>query len=455
MYIAKFGKIEHLVCVLVALAASPAMAQDASLLGGKLTYNGAEAAASADGVIPAYTGGITTPPEGYQRGGDHIDPFAADTPLYTITAQNAAQYKDRLSEGQMAMLARYPDSYRMDVYPTRRSCSLPEFVQAETKKNVSRGKLIDDGNGVSGARIGVPFPIPENPVEIYWNHNFYWHGHRYHATTSGANVYPSGKQIRIVREDWRYNFYADPQGPDATHANDQFDWMGIWSAPTRFSGNGFSMTNTINQVKEARNGFMFNPSTRKIMRAPAGAVMYDGTMSTADGMRLNDNMFLFSGAPDRYEWRLLGKKQIIVPYNAYKASSSTVAREALLTPKHLNPDYLRYETHRVWVLEAKQKPKFNMRAERRVFYVDEDSWIFLMADVFDKDDKLTHVQHAFIKNYYEAPACVFEFDVIYETASERYNVDHIKIDHGPANLDMQDLDAGDFGSAALRRKIGR
>lgn len=432
-----------------------AEAADVNQLGTTLTYNGAEMAGTADGVIPAFTGGITTPPAGYKKGGDHIDPYGDDTPLYTITAANAAQYKERLSAGQLALLARHPETFRMDVYPTRRSCALPDFVQQETRKNVSRAKLTNDGNHVEGARIGVPFPIPNGPLEIYWNHNFHWYGHRYHATTSGANVYPGGNETRIVREDWRYNLYADPQRPMDKFTNDQFRWMGIWSAPARFSGSGFAMTNKINQVAEPREGVMFRPDTRKIMRATPPAVTYDGPLSTSDGLRKNHNMFVFAGAPDRYEWALKGKQRIIVPYNAYKASATTTPRKALLTGNHPNPDYLRYEEHRVWVLEATQKPGFNMEQARRVFYADEDSWIFLMSDIYNGDNELKQVQHAFIKNYYEAPACVFEFDVMYDVASGRYNVDHIKLDHGPADLDYPKLDEGDFGPSALRRKVGR
>ena len=438
----------------LAVVSTEVAAADASILGSGLTANGADPSASADGMIPAYTGGISKPPADYVAGGDHVDPFAADEPLFSITAQNMGEYSNRLSAGQKALLARKEGNYRMDIYPSRRSCALPQFVYDETKKNVARARLIDGGNGVAGARIGVPFPITKNALEIFWNHNFYWHGHRYHAITSGANVYKNGAITKIIREDWRYNFYADPQGPDPKHANDQFHWMGIWKAPPRFNGSGFSMTNTINQVKEPRNGAMFNPSTRKIMRAPAGAVTYDGPLSTADGMRQSHDMFLFSGSPDRYDWKLLGKKEIFVPYNAYKASASTTSHEALLTPHNPNPDYLRYELHRVWVLEATQKDGFRMKQARRVFYVDEDSWIFLMADIFNKRDELIYVQHAFIKNYYEAPACIFEFDVMHDMTTGNYNVDHIKLDHGPADLDF-DLELSDFGSSALRRKIGR
>ncbi|MBL71377.1 MAG: outer membrane lipoprotein-sorting protein [Rhodobiaceae bacterium] len=438
----------------LAVVSTEVLAADASILGSGLTANGADPSASADGMIPAYTGGITKPPADYVAGGDHVDPFAADKPLFSITAQNMGEYSNRLSAGQKALLARKEGNYRMDIYPSRRSCALPQFVYDETKKNVARARLIDGGNGVAGARIGVPFPITKNALEIFWNHNFYWHGHRYHAITSGANVYKNGAITKIIREDWRYNFYADPQGPDPQHANDQFHWMGIWKAPQRFNGSGFSMTNTINQVKEPRNGVMFNPSTRRIMKAPAAAVTYEGPLSTADGMRQSHDMFLFSGSPDRYEWKLLGKKEIFVPYNAYKASASTTSHDALMTPHNLNPDYLRYELHRVWVLEATQKDNFRMKQARRVFYVDEDSWIFLMADIFNKRDELIYVQHAFTKNYYEAPACVFEFDVMHDMTTGNYNVDHIKLDHGPADLNF-DLELSDFGSAALRRKIGR
>ena len=438
----------------LAAAAPAAVADDSALLGTKLTANGANPAASADGMIPAYTGGITTPPPGYQKGGDHIDPYGDDKPLFTINAANMAQYENRLSAGQKELMTRHPESYRMDIYPARRACALPQFVYDETKKNVSRARLTDNGNGVAGARIGVPFPIPKSAVEIFWNHNFHWHGHRYHAVTSGANVYAGGARTKIIREDWRYNFYADPQGPYPEHVNNQFHWMGIWKAPARFSGSGFSMFNTINQVERPRNGVMFNPNTRKIMRAPSGAVTYDGPMSTADGMRENHNMFLFSGAPDRYEWKLKGKQEIFVPYNAYKASATTTTHEALMTPYHPNPDFLRYELHRVWVLEVTQKPDVNMEQARRIFYVDEDSWIFLMSDVYNSKDELFLVQHGFIKNYYEAPACVLEFDVMHDLRTDNYNIDHIKLDNGPADLDY-DIKPSDFGSSALRRKIGR
>jgi hypothetical protein len=431
-----------------------AQAADASLLGSKLTPLGSDPSASSDGTIPAWTGGITSPPAGYVKGEDHIDPYADDKVLFSITAENLAKHKHRLSTGQQAMFARHPQSYRMDIYPTRRSCSLPEAVYEATKENAKNAQLLNDGNNIGGARIGVPFPIPQSAVEIYWNHNFHWHGYRYHAKTSGAGVEPNGSINRIVREDWRYNFYADPNMSLDELENRQYDWMGIWTSPPRFNGAGFSMTNTIDQTVQPREGSMFRPDLRKIVRATPSATTYDGPLSTSAGLRQNDNMFLFSGAPDRYHWKIVGKREIYVPYNAYKASSTANEPADLMTPNHLNPDFLRYELHRVWEIEATGKPGINMTYSRRTFYVDEDSWIFLEADLYDDEGELTRVQHAFIKNYYEAPACVLEFDVMYDLASGRYNVDHIKNEYGPADLDY-DLRQRDFGSSALKRRIGR
>ena len=142
---------------------------------------------------------------------------------------------------------------------------------------------------------------------------------------------------------------------------------------------------------------MFRPDLRKIMRSTPAAATYDGPLSTSAGLRQNDNMFLFSGAPDRYEWKIVGKREMYVPYNAYKASSTANDPADLMTPNHLNPDFLRYELHRVWVIEATGKPGIIMNYGRRTFYVDEDSWIFLEADLYDQQGELTRTQHAFIK----------------------------------------------------------
>ena len=425
------------------------------LLNGKLTALGSEPSGNKAGTIPAWTGGITRPPAGYVKGQDHIDPFAADKPLFAITAKNVNKYKDKLSALHRNLFRTYPDSYKMQVYRTRRSCALPDYVYEATRKNLKQAKLTDDGNNVEGALMGVPFPSPKTAVEVYWNHNLHFRGHKYEAEVSGGTVHASGSIDRFRRRDRRLIYYSDPKMRDAKDLNnEQFQWRMDIREPVRTSGMIMSMTNTINQLKKPRHGIMYDPGRRKITRPPPGATRYDSPLASSGGMRLSDDLFIFNGAPDRYSWKLKGKKEFYIPYNVYAATTRQANFAKFLKSKHLEPSFIRYELHRVWVLEATLKPQFNHKYHRRVFYVDEDSWIMTMADLYDKADKLITGQVAFIKNYYELPACVQDFDVLYDFPLRRYYVDNFKNEFGPADYDA-DIGESDFGLGGVKRSIKR
>ncbi len=445
-----------LAAALCAALVSGSAFADSALLGTKLTPMGADPNPSADGTIPAWTGGFTTPPADYVPGQPHIDPFADDARVFTISQDNVSEYADKLSATQQALLAKYPGKYVMNVYPTRRSCAAPEHVYAANKRNADQASLVDGGNGFTGALGGIAFPVPENADEVLWNHKTHYHGRRFSAKITGGTMYENGSFTRVIREDKRYSYYYDPQTTSSEELDNRlFVWMGIWSAPPRMNGSGFSMTNTINQVVEPRPGFMFRPDTRKIARAVPNATTYEAPMMSAGGLRIADDMMLFSGSQDRYEWSLIGKKPFYIPYNAYSASDPAMGFDKLVQPKFLNPELIRYELHRVWVIEGKLKPEFSHRYQRRVIYFDEDTWIAVGTDLYDSAGALTHGQIAFVKNYYEHPACIQDFDVLYDFELDRYNIDHLKIEFGPANLDNPTIDRRDFGSAALKRAVAR
>ena len=104
--------------------------EEAKQLGTKLTRVGANPAANADGTIPAYTGGLTTPPPGFKAGSSvRIDPFAKEKPRLTITAGNMAQHEGQLTAGARALLKKYP-GYKINVYPTHRTVALPALKPA-------------------------------------------------------------------------------------------------------------------------------------------------------------------------------------------------------------------------------------------------------------------------------------------------------------------------------------
>mgnify|MGYP000908958050 FL=1 len=82
-------------------ALAVATPEEIKQLGTTLTPWGAIKAGNADGSIPAYTGGIE-PPASYDAKKPQFrpDPFAAEKPLFSITAANMAKYEDKLSAGQ-------------------------------------------------------------------------------------------------------------------------------------------------------------------------------------------------------------------------------------------------------------------------------------------------------------------------------------------------------------------
>ncbi|MEC8177506.1 MAG: DUF1329 domain-containing protein, partial [Pseudomonadota bacterium] len=147
------------------------------ILGTKLTPLGANPNPSSDGEIPAWTGGLITPPEGYVRGEPHIDPYSAEQPILKISAKNVDQYRNRLTNTQLSLISKYSGAYYLNVYKTHRSCAVPQFVYDATKRNIETAKMVDDGNGFIGAFAGVPFPIPEKAKEIMWNYQTYYYGH--------------------------------------------------------------------------------------------------------------------------------------------------------------------------------------------------------------------------------------------------------------------------------------
>ena len=104
-------------------------------LGQDLTPMGSERAGNADGTIPEWTGGLTEGPPSYVEGGFLVDPYPDDQILFTITADNVDQHADKLSPGQVALFKKYPETYKMHIYPTRRSVAMPDDVYAKIRQN--------------------------------------------------------------------------------------------------------------------------------------------------------------------------------------------------------------------------------------------------------------------------------------------------------------------------------
>lgn len=425
--------------------------EEAATLGKELTPLGAEMAANADGSIPAWTGGIVKAPEGYTPGDHHQDPYPADKVLFTIDASNVKQYKEFLSPGQQQLFATYPKTYKMNVYQTRRSASYPQHVYDETLKNATRAELIRDGNGISKAAVGIPFPIPKNGLEAVWNHTLRYRGEsitreggQAAPTTSGDYTYIGFKEAMILPYGVKG---ANYETLEAT--NILFKFKQQVSQPARLAGTALLVHETMDQIKTPRQAWTYNTGQRRVRRAPN--VAYDAPGTASDGLRTTDDFDMFNGAPDRYTWELKGKQELFIPYNDYRLHSDSVKYKDILQPGHINPELVRYEKHRVWVVQAKLKSGTSHVYKQRTFYIDEDSWQVSVADMYDNRDQLYRVAVAHGLNYYELPAQWSTLEVYHDLQSRRYIAIGLDNEHSMYDFSPKQKDR-DFTSSALRRE---
>jgi hypothetical protein len=435
----------------VATAATAAVSEtEAARLGRDLTPLGGEVKASADGTIPAWTGGIQTPPAGFKAGDHHPDPFAADQPLYPVTAANAAQHEARLTAGQLAVLKAYP-TYKLTVYPTRRSASNPQRIYDATRRNATTAQLVSNGNGIGGATVGIPFPIPQNGLEVLWNSLTRYRGVAASRRIDQAAVERGGGYQLVKFED---EFLFNYTRPDITlkeleDTNTLIYYKQAAVAPARVAGSILIAHETMDQVKEPRRAWVYNAGRRRVTRAPN--VAYDNPGTNADGQRTSDQFDMFNGAPDRYEWTLVGKKEMIVPYNAYKLHSKTLKNADILKPLHPNADLTRYELHRVWVVEAKLKPGTSHLYSRRTFYIDEDSWQILAADQYDGRGQMWRVSEAHCINYYDAQLFWSTLEVHLDLQNGRYLAIGMDNENPMYDFNLKRTPA-DFTPDSLRRE---
>ena len=393
-------------------------AAEIAKLGTTLTPVGAEKAGNAAGTIPAWDGGLTKALPGYRPGQAYPNPFPDDKPKFTITGGNADQYKANLSEGQMALLKKYPD-YKMVVYPTRRSASFPQCHYNETKQCAAVAKLAAGGNGVVGCTGGIPFPEPKDGNEAIWNTLLRYRGDTFAMHWSQAAV-TRGGDYALVKFEYEYDFsYGNCSKPASQREpNKILNYVQATTAPARLAGQILLVHETVDQNKEPRSAWTYNPGQRRVRLAPN--VAYDNPGTAADGLRTNDDFGMFNGATDRYNWRLVGKKEMYIPYNSYALSDPKLKYSDILKPGHLNQDLARYELHRVWVVEATLRPGTSHIYARRVFYIDEDSWAVVGEDKYDGRGELWRVAEQHSENWYNVPMYFGTLEVHNDLQSGRY-----------------------------------
>lgn len=451
--IKRFGVIAASIAIAVAShsALADVSAEQAARLGADLTPLGGEKAGNADGSIPAWTGGITSPPAGYEPGGFHVDPFPGDTPLFTITAANYKEYAELLSDGQKALFEAYPDTYKMPIYETRRTASNPQVAYDATMANATRAQLLPGGNGITGAAVGIPFPIPEDGLEAIWNHILRYRGISVQRYGGQAAVTAGGDYNVIGFDETLMIKYAEPgiTPEKLLEENILFKFKQSVTTPARLAGTALLVHETVDQVKEPRQAWTYNTGQRRVRRAPN--IAYDAPGTAADGLRTTDDFDMFNGSPNRYNWELKGKQELYVAYNNYALHSDEASYSDILHEGHINPELTRFEKHRVFVVEATLKDEFRHVYQKRTFYIDEDSWQIQVADMYDNRGELYRVGIAYGVNYYDVPTHWSTLDVFHDLNSRRYLAVGLDNEERMYDFSVRPSDR-DFTPQALRRE---
>lgn len=354
--------------------------QEAAQLKTTLTPLGAEKAGNKDGTIPAWTGAYTTPISGFVNGGRRLDPFADEKPLFSITGKNVDQYADKLTDGVKAMLKKYPD-YRIDVYPTHRTAGAPQWVYANTFTNATKAKL--DGFKVEDAFGGIPFPIPKSGAEAMWNHLLRWRGEAWHIDAQGMLITADGQLVMAndsqLQQTMPYYLKDHPE----KFTGDYWEIRMLNSGPPIRAGE--MIVGRENVDFDHTQAWVYLTGQRRVRKLPNPCC--DAPTPASAGLRSFDSTEVYAGRMDRFDWTIVGKKEMYIPYNTNRLLQPTNVAD-VVGPHFLNPDHVRWELHRVWVIEADLAQGKRHQAPKNKYYLDEDTWMAVLADRWDANGQL-------------------------------------------------------------------
>ncbi|WP_310349158.1 DUF1329 domain-containing protein [Pelomonas aquatica] len=403
--------------LVVALMAAPAMAgvtaEEAAQLKSTLTPMGAERAGNKDGTIPAWTGAATAK-SGITSDGRRQDPFTDEKPLFSIDAKSMAQHAARLTDGTKAMIQKYPD-FRIDVYKTHRTAIAPQAVYDATARNAISASLIDGEAGPQpkGAIGGVPFPLPKSGAEVMWNHKLAWRGTAWNWEFRGYQLSADGRWVLAgdSANDTTMPYYAKDASAEK-FAGEYWMVRSLTRGPAIRAGE--AITGRLNLDESKTSSWVYLTGQRRVRKLPNACC--DTPTPFSAGITSFDEVEVFATRLDRFDWKLVGKKEVFIPYNSNR--THTPAKDAdVLGSRFLSPDHVRWELHRVWVVEATLKPGQRHTSPKSRYYIDEDSWQAVLAERYDANGQVARVPFGLPTVMSDVPATAIVTWGVYDLTS--------------------------------------
>jgi hypothetical protein len=407
-----------------AARAATVTADQAATLKTTLTPMGGERAGNADGSIPAWTGGLTEAAPGWTEGTPPPDYFASDAPVLTINASNVDQYADMLAVGAVNLIKKHSDFY-IKVYPTHRTAAAPQWVYDNIYANATSSQLDPRGGrfGFNGAYGGIAFPIldPDPAVagpQVIWNHLTRWDG-----TDSKFCVYAyiiTDGHVSLGGQYWlKYHFpYYDPNGTVASF-NGWYEYIHLdYVAPPVLVGQVLMEWSPTNALVSPSQAWELLNGQGRVRKAPE--LTYDTPTATGGGITNYDESYGFYGAPDKYIWTYVGKKEMYIPYNNNALGNADPNQ--VIGPNFVDPSVVRYEKHRVHVIDAVLAPGERHTVPHRRLYVDEDNWHVASADLYDAAGNYIKFCPQYNTNVPSLPGTLFLNSTVYNLQTGQYTV---------------------------------
>lgn len=402
--------------VLSAWLAMPAAANtlDPARLQRDLTPVGAERAGNRDGSIPPWQADQLSD-EAHLEWMNHI---AAEAPLFHINKDNLQQHRDQLSVGMQALIERYPDTFSIPVYTTHRTARQPDWTYENTARNLRDARLAASGNEMEQAWPGIPFPIPRSPQEIMWNHQLRWKGVFLKLHLFESTVYENMARSTLETMIETYTPYYDRRRGLEFKSWHSVYYFSHILGPARLAGGGLLIHESLQPLRHPRQSWIYLTGERRMRRSPV--LGYDSPIFNSEGLRVADEIDVFNGALDRYDWTLLGKRELYIPYNNQKMRYNRCDDPSAMDSGHIKPYAMRFEKHRVWVVDARLKEGARHLYPRRTFYIDEDTWSIAAVDIYDRNGELWRTTLRFAAYYEAIPGMFSSLDAYHDLQAGAY-----------------------------------
>jgi hypothetical protein len=431
------GVAASVICVVLGAGSAWAQAPKTNALGAEIAGNTA-------GTIPEWTGGLTKAPAGFDPKKGYLDPFAAEKPLFTITQANLAQHEKLLPPGQIALLKRYP-TYSIPVYKTHRTAAFSPEMMSSIAMEGNKPKLAHGGLAVDGVQsTSVPFPEPKNGLEAVWNTLLRRPAQSLRSHTASFVAGNGTKPLAFASS--QTIAWAPAIGKAGSTL--LFGLIGESTRPSAQSGEAVLVLDTLNFKDDARNAWIVNSGQRRVLRAPE--LVHAAPAGNSDALRTVDDIYGFNGSPERFDWKLLGKREMVIPYNNYRLSDKSLKYDNMINDAFLKPELTRFELHRVWVVEGTLKPGADHIYSRRTMYIDEDSWYVALMDQYDTKGELWRVKMLYLMQAYDAPGLYTSGEVQHDLSARRSVFSAFQNEEPPTEFNVA-VRPGDFTPSALRK----